>query len=420
MHIDGSIIDSQGITQAMQGLRYDAGTLFGPEKTEEGYLRCWATIARTGIQTYKRADGSEIVEYRPAEEVGKVDSLASFAGKAVTLEHPRELLNTENTSRYQVGFSDSEILFDGNYVRVRLTITDAEAIAAVESGATPEVSAGYQVDLESQPGVTPDGHHYDAVQRSITGNHIALTRKGRAGAAVKVHLDHADAVAVPIDPQLLGHKPMAKITIAGAEFEVSEAVAVAYTTAQRDDAAQHQKKLDTLEQANATITTHSDDLQAKLDAAIGTSDELKARIDGLTADLEQAQAARTDSGDDLEARLDARLALIDKARTILDAEFEFRGKSDREVQEAVIQAAHGDSLELADRADAYVEARFDAVIDLAEHADSSLSLRQSVGAALRQDSGTAKGGEASDSRKRYLSQLEEGWKTPARKSKGDN
>lgn len=402
----------------MQGLRYDTGILTGPEKTEEGYLRCWATIARTGVQTYKRADGSEIVEYRPAEEVGKVDSLASFAGKAVTLEHPPELLNTENTGRYQVGFTDSEILFDGNYVKVRMTITDADAIASVENGLTPEVSAGYQVDLEPQSGVTPDGDRYDAVQRAITGNHIALTRKGRAGGEVRVHLDSADAVAVPADSKPKGQKPMAKINIAGAEYEVSEAVAVAYTTAQRDDAVEHQQKLDAIEQAKAALESQRDELQAKLDAALGTGDELKARIDGLTAELEQAQTARTDSSDDLEARLDARLNLIDKARTVLDADFEFKGKSDRQIHEAVIQAAHGDSLELAERTDAYVEARFDAVIDLADKRDSSLPLRESVGAALRQD---ASGASKKDmARQQYLSQLEDSWKAPARKSKGVN
>lgn len=403
----------------MQGLRYDTGILSGPEKTEEGYLRCWATIARTGVQAYQRADGSEIIEYRPVEEVGNVDSLASFAGKAVTLEHPPELLNTENTSRYQVGFTDSEIMFDGNYVRVRMTITDSEAIAAVESGRASEVSAGYQVDLEPQSGVTADGQRYDAIQRAIAGNHIALTRQGRAGAAVKVHLDAADAVAMPIDPPSHGHKPMAKITIAGAEYEVSEAVAVAYTTAQRDDAAQQQQKLDAIEQVKAALETQRDALQAKLDAALGTSDELKARVDGLSAELEQAQALRTDSGDDLETRLDARLALIDKARAVLDSEFEFRGKSDRQIHEAVITAVHGDSLALDERTDAYVEARFDAVIDLAEHRDSSLELRESVGLALRQD-GAMKATAAKDARQRYLSQLEDAWQAPARKSKGVN
>ena len=403
----------------MQGLRYDTGILSGPEKTEEGYLRCWATFARTGVQTYKRADGSQLVEYRPVEEVGNVDSLASFAGKALTLEHPPELLNTENTSRYQVGFTDSEILFDGTFVKVRVTITDAEAIASAENGETPEVSAGYQVDLDLSPGISPDGQRYDAIQRSIAGNHIALTRKGRAGAAVKLHLDAADAVAVPAAPQPLGQTSMAKIEISGAEFEVSEAVAVAYITAQRDSVAQSQQRVDAIEQVKTALEAQRDQLQAQLEAAQGTGDELNARIDALAAELEEAKTSRTDSAGDLEARLDARLELIDRARTVLDADFEFKGKSDRQIQEAVILAIHGDGLELAERTDAYVEARFDAVIDLTERRDSSLPLRQAVGSALRGDS-SGESSKASSSRKKYLADLEQSWQAPPSKSKGAN
>lgn len=400
----------------MQGLRYDSGILSGPEKTEEGYLRCWATIARTGVQTYRRADGSEVVEYRPAEEVGRVDSLASFAGKAVTLEHPPELLNAENTGRYQVGFTDSEILFDGSYVKVRMTITDADAIASVENGNTPEVSAGYQVDLEPESGVTPEGDRYDAVQRSIVGNHVALTRKGRAGSTVRVHLDSVDAVAVPHDHEHKGQQPMAKITIAGAEFEVSEAVAVAYSTAQRDDAAQQQQKLDSVEQSKTALEAQRDELQSKLDAANGTVDELKARIDSLNADLETLKAQRTDAAD-IDALVTQRLSLIEKARPVLDAEFEFAGKKDREIHEAVIKAVHGDSLDLSERTDAYVEARFDAVVDITESVDSSRVLRDSVATALREDSKGAKS-KVDSSRKAYMQDMEGAWMKSTSKSKG--
>lgn len=400
----------------MQGLRYDSGILSGPEKTEEGYLRCWATIARTGVQTYRRSDGSEVVEYRPAEEVGKVDSLASFAGKAVTLEHPPELLSAENTGRYQVGFTDSEILFDGNYVKVRMTITDADAIASVENGMTPEVSAGYQVDLEPRSGVTPEGDRYDAVQRAIVGNHVALTRKGRAGSAVKVHLDSADAVAVPIDPESKGQQPMAKITIAGAEFEVSEAVAVAYTTAQRDDAAQQQQKLDTVEQSKTALEAQRDELQSKLDAANGTVDELKARVDGLTADLDELKNQRTDTAD-IDGLVAQRLSLIEKARPVLDSEFEFSGKNDREIHEAVIKAVHGDELDLSQRTDAYVEARFDAVVEMADVVDSSRGLRHSVATALREDSKGSKS-KVDASRMKYMEDMEGAWQKPTRKSQG--
>lgn len=394
----------------MQGLRYDAGAVSGPEKTDEGYLRCWATIARTGIQRYKRADGSEVVEYRPEDEVGNVESLSSFAGKAVTLEHPPELLDATNTAKYQVGFTDNEIVFDGNYVRVRMTITDAEAIASVESETTSEVSAGYQVDLDLTPGVSPEGHRYDAVQRCIRGNHVALTRKGRAGSNVRVHLDTNDAVALATDLQPLAKKPMAKINIAGAEFEVSEAVAVAYTSAQREDAAQQQQKLDSFELQKEALVAERDQLQGQLEALAGTSDELKSRIDALTAELEEAKAQRTDSGVDVDALVGARLELIQKAQPHLDSEFDFNGKSDREICEAVISAVHGDSIELTERSDAYVEARFDAVVDLAGSLDSTQLLRQQLSATLRSDSKRETMSKVDAARKAYLDGLGQAWK----------
>jgi hypothetical protein len=40
------------------------------------------------------------------------------------------------------------------------------------------------------PGVTPDGQSYDAVQRQLRGNHLALVREGRMGPDVAV-LDHS-------------------------------------------------------------------------------------------------------------------------------------------------------------------------------------------------------------------------------------
>lgn len=396
----------------MHGLRYDTGAICGPEKTDEGYLRCWATIARTGTQRYKRADGSEIVEYRPEAEVGNVDSLSSFAGKAVTFEHPSELLNTTNTNQYQVGFTDNEIVFDGKYVRVRMTITDAEAIAAVESGVTPEVSAGYQVDLDLTPGETPEGHRYDAVQRCIRGNHVALTRKGRAGSNVKVHLDTNDAVALATEFSPTAKKPMAKINIAGAEFEVSEAVAVAYTSAQRDDAATQQQKLDSVEQQNQALVTERDQLKEQLDTLAGTSDELKARVDALTTELNDAATARTDSVVDVDTLVASRLDLIQKSQAHLDAEFDFTAKSDREVREAVIKAVHGDALELTERTDAYIEARFDAVVDLASNLDSTIPLRQHLVAALRSDSNTVNDGKKA-ARSQYLNDLGQAWQKPA-------
>lgn len=403
----------------MRRRRYDAGEISGPEMTPEGYLRCWATIARTGTQRYKRADGSEVIEYRPASEVGKVDSLASFAGKVVTLEHPAELLTSENTEKYQVGFTDSEVLFDGAFVKVRMTITKQDAIDSVLRGLTAETSAGYEVELEEISGVTPEGERFDAIQRNIAGNHVALTRRGRAG-VTKVHLDSDDAVAVATPPSIPANTNMAQINIAGAVYEVSEAVAAAYTSAQRAEADEVKQKLDAADAEKSAIAAERDQLKSTLEAATGTQDELRSRVDSLTAELadakaslEAAEAARNDSaGENVDALVQARLELIQVAQPHLDSEFDFTGKSEREIKEAVIKQVHGDSLDLAERDDTYVAARFDALIELADVVDSSAPLRRSIAAAHRADSASGED-KRKKSREDYKKRMTDAWqKTP--------
>ncbi|MFZ9893432.1 MAG: DUF2213 domain-containing protein, partial [Candidatus Nanopelagicaceae bacterium] len=160
--------------------RYDFSPIEKYELTPEGYLRAWASIARTGIQHYTDSDGSIRREYRPETEVASPDSLASFAGKAITSEHPPVLLDSENTKDYQVGFSGTEVVYDNGFVKAVMTITDEDTIKRIMKGDAREVSAGYRVNYDPTPGVTENGEHYDGVQKEIIGNHIAVVRRGRA------------------------------------------------------------------------------------------------------------------------------------------------------------------------------------------------------------------------------------------------
>ena len=152
--------------------RYDFSPIEKYEVTPEGYLRAWASIARTGIQLYTDADGSVRREYRPETEVASPDSLASFAGKAITSEHPPVLLDAENTKDYQVGFSGTEVVYDNGFVKAVMTITDQDTIERIMRGDAREVSAGYRVNYDPTPGVTDGGEHYDGIQKEILGNHI--------------------------------------------------------------------------------------------------------------------------------------------------------------------------------------------------------------------------------------------------------
>jgi hypothetical protein len=387
--------------------RYDSfGSLASPELTKEGYLRAWATIARTGSQAYQYGDGSKCVEYRPPEEVGKVDSLMSFGGKCLTLEHPPELLTADNTSKYQVGFTDSEILFDGSYVKVRVTVTDQSSIDSIMRGDTLEVSAGYEVDLELTSGNAPDGTRFDAIQRNIRGNHVALTRKGRAGETVRLHLDSADvAFSAPSDQST--NPPMAKITLDNVEYEVEAGLASALTTHLQRQEQASSEKLDSVQSKCA-------ELQGKLDSASGVQDELKTQIQSLTTKIDELKADSSEEPD-IDQLVSDRIALIEKAKQVLDSSFDFTGKSSRSIHEAVITAVHGDSVQITEKSDDYVGARFDALIDAVSQVDSSIPLQRAVAESMRTDSSTSS--SKKEARKKYMEEMQDAWssKKPTRR-----
>jgi uncharacterized protein len=385
--------------------RYDVAPIEKYEMTPEGYLRAWATIARTGVQMYSNADGSIRREYRPAEEVSSPESLASFAGKAITLEHPPVLLDSANTKDYQIGFSGTEVVYDNGFVRAVMTITDQDAIEKIIKGDAKEVSAGYRVSFDPTPGVAESGENYDGIQRMIDGNHIAVVRRGRAGPQVKLHLDRLDAA----DPSLLSidEEPSmtAKVNFDGAEFEVSESVALAITK-ERDDAKMSyedmKKKYDAMMSEASKMKEEMDamekEMKGKMDAAEGRADALEQELEAVKADLEAAKQVNVDS------LVEERIALIDKARTSLDSEFDFAGKTAREIMEASIKAVRGDALDLSERSDDYVQAMFDTLADAAPRSDSAATdeLRKAVAALATPVAAPSS----------YMDKLQNAWKTP--------
>ena len=389
--------------------RYDFSPIEKYELTPEGYLRVWASIARTGIQHYTDADGSIRKEFRPESEVASPESLASFAGKAITMEHPPALLDSENTKDYQIGFTGSEIVYDNGFVRAVMTVTDRDVIERIMHGDVREVSAGYRVNYDPTPGVTDSGEHYNGIQTEISGNHVAIVRRGRAGPQVKLHLDRQDAA----DPYLFSTEEdqtmSAKIVFDGAEFEVSESVALAITK-EREDASMSYKdmkmKYDKLmkeaEDMKAKMADMEHGMKEKEDSLEGRSDALQEQVDSLKAELEEAKQVNVDS------IVAERLALIEKAKPVLDAEYAFAGKADREVMVDAIKTVRGDSVELDGRSDDYVLAMFDTIAETAAaHVDSTEDLRKAVAAAAAPASAPSS----------YMDKLQNAWKAPLSISK---
>ena len=388
--------------------RYDFSPIEKYETTPEGYLRVWASIARTGIQLYTDADGSVRKEFRPESEVASPESLASFAGKAITMEHPPVLLDSENTKNHSVGFTGTEVVYDDGFVRAVMTITDQEVIDKVMRGDVREVSAGYRVSYDPTPGVTDNGEHYDGIQKEISGNHVAIVRRGRAGPQVKLHLDRQDGVDPSLFPITETQIMTAKVVFDGAEFEVSESVALAITKEREDAKMSYEdmkKKYDALvkeaEDMKVKMTDMEGGMKEKEDSLEGRADALTEQVDSLKAELEEAKRV------DVDGLVAARVALVEKARIALDAEYEFAGKSDREVMVDAIKADRGDSVELDERSDDYVQALFDSISESVKRSDSTEELRDAVASIASPASAPSS----------YMEKLQNAWKSPLSISK---
>ena len=171
--------------------RIDRGNLSKPVKLSNGWLRIDGKLTRTGVFTYRNPNGSMRRELRLADEVFKEDAMQSFALVPVTDEHPPGFLDAKNTREYARGSVAGTLRRDGEFVAAELLVTDADLIAKLERGAARELSCGYNCDLDETPGTTADGLRYDAIQRNIRGNHVAVVAKGRAGPEARVRMDGA-------------------------------------------------------------------------------------------------------------------------------------------------------------------------------------------------------------------------------------
>lgn len=368
----------------------------------------WASIARTGIQHYTDADGSIRREYRPEQEVASPESLASFAGKAITSEHPPVLLDSANTKDYQVGFSGTEVVYDNGFVKAVMTVTDQEAIQRIMRGDAREVSAGYRVNYDPTPGVTDGGEHYDGIQKEIIGNHIAIVRRGRAGPQVRLHLDRQDAA----DPSLFSNEittMSAKVVFDGAEFEVSESVALAITKEREDAKMSYEdmkKKYDELVSAADSMKSEMDameqELKGKMDSAEGRADALAEQVEELKGELEAAKQINLDS------MVEERVALVEKAKSVLDSAYEFSGKTDREVMVDAIKAVRGDSVAVDEKSDDYVLAMFDTIVETGRSDSATTDELRKVVASIASPVAAPSS---------YMERLQNAWKAPLSISK---
>lgn len=176
--------------------RFDNGTVVSMEKTPEGFLKGIARVTRTGVFTYRNADGTLRRELRHPDEVFSRASLDSMRMIPITNLHPMDKLVSADTAKaLSIGMTGENVIPDGKFVLVPIAITTQDGVSAVEAG-REELSLGYETELEEKSG-NYDGEEFDFIQRGIMYNHLAIVDRGRAGVDVRLNMDAADAIEVP-------------------------------------------------------------------------------------------------------------------------------------------------------------------------------------------------------------------------------
>ena len=307
-------------------------------------------VGRAGIQLYKNADGTVRREFRPPEEVFNSDSLNSFVGKPITDGHPAEMVNAKNAKSLLVGAIHTEGKQDGENVVAGITIHDADMIDKVMNGGKRELSLGYKVDIEEIAGEW-NGQQYDAIQRNIRINHLAIVPRGRAGNA-RLNLDRLDAESVITGENMPENLSRIRLD-SGLEYQAAPEVVV---------------EVEKLRSDKAELTTRADSLQKQLDTVAAERDTLKSQV-------ASADKVRSDALAAARAEVKAR-AELDKVAEAFKVDG--AGKTDREIKEAVIKSKRADA-DLSGKSDDYINAAFDLTVEL--KADEAMAEQRKAGRA---------------------------------------
>lgn len=319
-----------------------------------------------GTDRWPEGDPDKIYQvYRPAEELGDPEAMASF--RLVPLLDDHEMVGedakglTPAEQKGVHGVIGEQLEFDGSTLYSNLKVFSQALANRIRNG-KKELSAGYHCAYDrNSPGVY-QGKKYDVVQRQLRGNHIALVKKGRMGPEVAVldefvfavdaadleEIDMADETAAADAQPTAGAAPAAAPAPAPGAAPVAAAPAVspeviqnvvkaaqaiisavapgATTTAADPEAEKEPPPAAAKDAAPATDTVPAADgadnletdpvTQAALDAANATITQLRADIAARdAADAERAAQPALD-----EATIYAGIAARDALATRLKSE----------------------------------------------------------------------------------------------------
>lgn len=299
-------------------------------------------ISKVGVFPYSGAqlglsgdDAGRIFNVlRPAEELFSDETVESFRLLPFIDEHA--MLGSEELGRLPAekkgvhGTIGESIEVDPPYLRANVKIFAESLKSAIDSGKI-ELSPGYFCKYEFTSGEF-EGQSYDAVQRQIRGNHLALVSEGRSGADVAV----LDKMTFTIDAkEVLAMADEEKTNAEGSGGELKDLldklkVHLKDQEEIREMLKEAGLKFDSEDEsegeeiASADADEYVRDIVSKLREHLGEDEKIAAALKeaGLKLDSQDESAGEeiaNDTDGEHLAALDSRIKKIEKMATGMDS-----------------------------------------------------------------------------------------------------
>jgi hypothetical protein len=343
--------------------------------TPAGFLITDAIVTRAGIFDYYE-NGKLVREYRSPDEVFSKESMDSLKFIPVTaivddsgsFVHPQEKIDGKNYKDYMVGSVGENVeRKPGDLLGCKVQIMDKDTVSWIQdqhkNGKDVSLSLGYSAIVANSPGVDNKEGRYDAVQKNIVYNHLSIVDKGRAGEHVKLKLDQKGRKDNMPDKTVQINHPAIRLdgfTMDALSVEVPEAqVPILNNLLAKLDAAANliQTNID----REKTEISKKDTTITELEAS---RDEHKDSLDKVKKDLEEVKAELSDwqnpTSDKVQSLLKSRADLEETAKAL---EVKVDGLTDKQIKIEVVKKVH-DGLDISEREDTYIDARYDSCKDL--------------------------------------------------------
>ena len=318
-------------------------------RTPQGFLQVPGNLTRVGVLEYRNATGNVRRELRPPDEVFKQDSLRSLQSAPITDLHPPTLVDPTNVRSVQVGNVGSDVGHGPTWVTGTLTVQHEDTIGKVERKELREISPGYTCTLEFKSGEW-NGERYDAIQRNIVYNHLAIGPENwaRAGSGAHIHMDSdsdedvawSDLTEIRQDDfkQEITNMDMKEVSLRldGIDYKAQVPEALA---------ANFEKSVEKMRTDGESTQARISELEGALDAEKKAHSDLKEKFDAAN------------SAEAIEKAVSERMQLVDEAKKIAP-EIKCDGMNSRDIKIAALKAVGWEAENFDGKDEAYVNGAF--------------------------------------------------------------